>query len=177
MLNRIDPTTFDWGVPGLREELLTALIRSLPKGIRRSFSPAGSFAAAALARLNPAAGGSIRAALARDLTAAGSVTVTADDFDVERVPGWLRPTFLVRGTAGTALGQGRTSRSCNASTARTCAPWCRRALRTWNAPPCGGGLRSWRRSPSRTSTCATAASCAGTRRWSPNPTARWPYGS
>ncbi|MGQ0463848.1 MAG: ATP-dependent RNA helicase HrpA [Sporichthyaceae bacterium] len=107
VLNRIDPTTFDWGVPGLREELLTALIRSLPKGIRRSFSPAGSFAAAALPRLNPAGGGSILAALARELTAAGSVTVTSEDFDVERVPDWLRPTFRVRGSGGAALGSGK----------------------------------------------------------------------
>ncbi|MGQ0846003.1 MAG: ATP-dependent RNA helicase HrpA [Sporichthyaceae bacterium] len=105
VLNRIDPTTFDWGVPGLREELVTALIRSLPKGIRRSFSPAASFAAAALPRLNPAEGGSILIQLARDLTAAGSVTVTPEDFDVERVPTWLRPTFRVRGTGGAALGQ------------------------------------------------------------------------
>ena len=34
-LDEVAPTTFTWQVPGLREELVTALIRSLPKQLRR----------------------------------------------------------------------------------------------------------------------------------------------
>ena len=40
-----------WQVPGRREELVTELIRSLPKDLRRSFVPAPDTARAVLARL------------------------------------------------------------------------------------------------------------------------------
>ena len=45
MLNQVSAEGFDWQVPGLREELVTALIRSLPKPLRRNFVPAPDFAA------------------------------------------------------------------------------------------------------------------------------------
>ncbi len=55
-LNRIRPAGFDWGVPGLREELVTALLRALPKAVRRSVSPATTYAAAVLPHLNSSRG-------------------------------------------------------------------------------------------------------------------------
>ena len=39
-LNRVEAEDFSWNVPGLREELVTALLRSLPKHLRVSFVPA-----------------------------------------------------------------------------------------------------------------------------------------
>ena len=51
VLNQLDPAPFTWQVPGLRPELATELIRSLPKATRRSFVPAPEFAARALAWL------------------------------------------------------------------------------------------------------------------------------
>ncbi len=39
VLNQVTADGFDWQVPGLRLELVTALIRSLPKALRRSFVP------------------------------------------------------------------------------------------------------------------------------------------
>src|SRR3712207_3345858 len=48
MLNQLDPAEFSWQVPGLRGELATELIRSLPKGVRRRFAPAPDFAERAL---------------------------------------------------------------------------------------------------------------------------------
>ena len=44
LLARLRPDGFDWQVPGLREELVTALIKSLPKAIRRNVVPAGDWA-------------------------------------------------------------------------------------------------------------------------------------
>ena len=44
---------FTWLVPALREELVTALIRSLPKELRRSLVPVPQVAAQLLARLRP----------------------------------------------------------------------------------------------------------------------------
>src|SRR4029453_18643988 len=53
LLNRVRDEGFDWQVPGLREELVTALIRSLPKQLRRGLVPAPDHARAALAALTP----------------------------------------------------------------------------------------------------------------------------
>ncbi|GAC1530744.1 MAG: ATP-dependent RNA helicase HrpA [Acidimicrobiales bacterium] len=56
ILNQISTVGFDWHIPGLRLELVTALIRSLPKPVRRQFIPAPDYAASFLERSNPADG-------------------------------------------------------------------------------------------------------------------------
>ncbi len=53
-LNRIDADDFSWLVPGLREELVTELIRSLPKNLRVSMVPAPNTAREFLAATPPA---------------------------------------------------------------------------------------------------------------------------
>ena len=40
VLNQIDPAPFTWQVPGLREELVVALLKSLPKSLRRQLKKA-----------------------------------------------------------------------------------------------------------------------------------------
>src|SRR5207248_2841470 len=65
VLNQVEPAGFDWQIPGLREELVTELIRSLPKPIRRSFVPAPNYAKALLERL-PAREGSLLDGLERE---------------------------------------------------------------------------------------------------------------
>ena len=50
-LNQLNPEPFRWQIPGLRHELVTALIKSLPKAIRRNFVPAPDVARAACAAL------------------------------------------------------------------------------------------------------------------------------
>ena len=39
VLNQVTAEGFDWQIPGLREEVVTELIRSLPKPIRRHYVP------------------------------------------------------------------------------------------------------------------------------------------
>ncbi len=39
LLNQLHPEPFEWGVPGLLEEKVIALLRSLPKNIRKAFVP------------------------------------------------------------------------------------------------------------------------------------------
>ena len=53
-LNQVDGAEFSWHVPGLREELVTELIRSLPKQLRRAFVPAPETARAVAPRLKQA---------------------------------------------------------------------------------------------------------------------------
>jgi ATP-dependent helicase HrpA len=107
VLNRISPVGFDWQVPGLREELVTALIRSLPKSIRRSFVPAPDHAAAVLPRLDPSRGEKITTALERELGARNGMRIDPEDWDWDRVPGHLRMTFRVEDERGRALGEGK----------------------------------------------------------------------
>ena len=51
LLPRLAPTGFDWQVPGLRDELITAMLRTLPKVLRRQVVPAAEWAAKISAEL------------------------------------------------------------------------------------------------------------------------------
>jgi ATP-dependent helicase HrpA len=107
VLNRVHADEFSWQVPGLRLDLVAALIRALPKPLRRHFVPAPDIARAALDHLDPAAGGSLLEALADELHRSTGVDVRPEDFDLERVPAFLRITFVVVDGAGVALGSGK----------------------------------------------------------------------
>src|SRR5699024_8797910 len=91
-LNQVDNTGFDWQIPGLRDELVTALIRSLPKPLRRNFVPVPDNAAHARGGLDPE-DGSLPEALAAELTRMSGERIKASDFDMGRVPDHLRLTF------------------------------------------------------------------------------------
>ncbi|MBF6176759.1 ATP-dependent RNA helicase HrpA [Nocardia blacklockiae] len=97
---------FDWLVPGMREELAAALIKTLPKHLRRSVVPAPDFARAALARLTPRAE-PLRTGLARELSRLGSVTITPNDLDPAALPDHLRMTFAATAPDGTVIDRGK----------------------------------------------------------------------
>ena len=63
---------FDWLVPAFRLELVTALIRSLPKDVRRSLVPVPDVAASIVDRLRPRKGPIVEA-IARELEAVRGV--------------------------------------------------------------------------------------------------------
>jgi ATP-dependent helicase HrpA len=96
LLARLDPAGFDWQVPGFREELVTALLKSLPKAIRRNVVPANDWARRLLAELPDSSDGrSLRAALAATITRLTYVPVAVTDFDESRIPSHLRMSFAV----------------------------------------------------------------------------------
>ncbi|WP_220388044.1 ATP-dependent RNA helicase HrpA [Ornithinimicrobium cerasi] len=98
VLNQVREDGFDWLVPGMHEELVTALIKALPKDVRRNFVPAPDHARAALEgmRQREVVGPvPVRDALAAELTRRGLVRVHAANIDWERVPEHLRMTFRV----------------------------------------------------------------------------------
>ncbi|MGW5239005.1 ATP-dependent RNA helicase HrpA [Monashia sp. NPDC004114] len=105
-LNQVTSDGFDWQVPGFREELVTALIRSLPKGIRRNIVPAPDHARAVLPDLDPGSG-PLLPALAIALRRRAGVAVAADDFDWARVPSHLTVTFSVDGPDGRPVAAGK----------------------------------------------------------------------
>ncbi len=106
VLNRLRPEGFDWQVPGLRDELAVALIRSLPKATRRHLVPAPDHARAALAEADPARG-RITDELARALHERTGVRVDPGEWDWARVPGHLRVTFSVEGARGRVVARGK----------------------------------------------------------------------
>ncbi|RZU74607.1 ATP-dependent helicase HrpA [Micromonospora kangleipakensis] len=106
MLNQVPAESFDWQVPGLREELVVALIRSLPKAVRRNFVPVPDYARAALAEL-PAGEEPLLDALTRQLRRMTGVTVPRDAWDVAKLPPHLRVTFRVLGEDDKPVAEGK----------------------------------------------------------------------
>ncbi|MFJ4712743.1 ATP-dependent RNA helicase HrpA [Streptomyces sp. NPDC088785] len=94
VLNQVTDEGFDWQIPGLREDVVVELIRSLPKPIRRNYVPAPNYAKAFLDRAVPLQE-ALPVTLARELQRMVGVPVQAGDFDLTRVPDHLKITFRI----------------------------------------------------------------------------------
>ena len=104
-LNQVREDTFGWQVPGLREELVTELIRSLPKQLRVNFVPAPDVARQVLGRLDPA-NGDLLNGLGAELTRLRGVPIPRESWDLDRLPAHLRVTFRVK-DGGRILAEGK----------------------------------------------------------------------
>ncbi|PSK92374.1 ATP-dependent helicase HrpA [Murinocardiopsis flavida] len=104
VLNQVSDDGFDWQIPGLRADLVTALIRALPKPLRRNFVPVPDYAAKVAGRLDPG-GGPLAEALARELGAMIGERIPADSFQLDRVPDHLRITFRAVDDKGRRLAE------------------------------------------------------------------------
>src|SRR5450755_2269711 len=93
-LNQVGSAEFSWQVPGLRTELVTEMIRSLPKALRRDLVPAPDVARVVTGRLGPPAG-DLRDAVARELRSLRGVDVPRDAWDTAKLPPHLRITVRV----------------------------------------------------------------------------------
>jgi ATP-dependent helicase HrpA len=90
LLNALDAARLSWLAPGFVADKATALIRSLPKALRRNFVPAPDFGRAfAEAHQHPEAD-SIEGALARFLKKLSGVELSAADFDEAGIEPHLR---------------------------------------------------------------------------------------
>lgn len=94
VLNQVTDDGFDWQIPGLREEVVTELIRSLPKPIRRNYVPAPNFAQRFLDQAVPLQE-PLTTTMARELKRMVGVPFEADDFDWSRLPDHLKITFRI----------------------------------------------------------------------------------
>ena len=106
LLAGLDTEGFDWLVPGLRLELVTELIRSLPKALRRTVVPAPEFAERALPKLLPYEGALIDqlAAVLRDM---GGQGINAADFRPDQLPPHLRMNFAAVDKRGKIIDSDR----------------------------------------------------------------------
>jgi ATP-dependent helicase HrpA len=107
LLGRVSPEPFDWQVPGLREDLVTALIRTLPKSLRRNFVPVPDHVRDILAELPDQPDGPLLPTLERELRHLTGITVPRDAWRPDLVPAHLRVNFRVVDVAGERLAEDR----------------------------------------------------------------------
>ena len=96
LLNALDAARLTWLVPGLHADKATALIRGLPKTLRRNFVPAPDFARAFAEAWQLASADIIAGELSRFLTRATGATVAATDFDEPAVEPHLRMNLRIQ---------------------------------------------------------------------------------
>ncbi|MFZ4842479.1 ATP-dependent RNA helicase HrpA [Mycetocola saprophilus] len=152
LLPRLSPIGFDWQVPGLRAELVTALLKSLPKHIRRNVVPAADWAARLLADLptevpQPTATqeDTLTARLAIAIKRAVYIPIEAADFELDRVPDHLKITFRAIDERGRTLSSDKDltvlqsrlatktrTQVAKVAQARTADPIERRGLTSWD---------------------------------------------
>ncbi|HLI01103.1 MAG TPA: ATP-dependent RNA helicase HrpA, partial [Acidimicrobiales bacterium] len=138
VLNRVPVAGWDWQVPGRRLELVTALIRSLPKELRRQFLPAAEWAADFLGAVGPG-DGALLPQLAGWLARRTGVPVTTAAWSLDALPAHLRITFVVEDGRGRRLA---TSKDIDALRRRLRDP-VRRAVAAANAGVERSGLTEW----------------------------------
>ena len=113
LLAGLRPDGFDWQVPGLRHDLVTALIKSLPKAIRRQVVPAADWARRLLGELADTAGmraqdgerpaASLADTLAAVISRLTGSRVSGSDFDLDRIPATCaRPSRSSASAAGSS---------------------------------------------------------------------------
>ncbi len=108
-LHQLDPEQFRWQIPGLRTELVTALIRSLPKAVRRNFVPAPDVARQAVAMLEAdfdPASDPLEPSLELVLRRLKGHVVPPGSWNWDAVPAHLRMRFQVRDRRNRVLGEG-----------------------------------------------------------------------
>ena len=109
-LNQLDDAAFRWQIPGQRVELLTALIKSLPKQVRKNFVPApdvaGQAAAALEADFDPATD-ELEPSLELVLRRLRGHIIPPGSWNWGTVPPHLRVSFKVVDSRGKVLGEGK----------------------------------------------------------------------
>jgi ATP-dependent helicase HrpA len=106
VLNQVDQQQIDWGIPGQLQERLTALLKALPKSLRKHFVPVPDTAARLAERLKPGAG-PLLTRLGEELKRLSGVQIPEDAWDLQAVPEHLRLNIRVLDENGQLLAQGR----------------------------------------------------------------------
>ncbi len=106
LLNQVEEQGFDWLIPGLRHELLVALIKCLPKNLRRNFVPAPNYADALLQSIKPD-DGPLLAVVTQRLKRMSGVTIPDDAWELTELPPHLKMNFKVVDDKGKLLTQHR----------------------------------------------------------------------
>src|SRR4051812_947601 len=106
VLPQLRPEGFEWLVPALRPELVTSLLRTLPKELRRSLAPMPETAAAVLEGLRRGRE-PLRTGLSRELERVRGVRVAESAWDLSRLEPHLRMRFRIEDEAGRVVAEGK----------------------------------------------------------------------
>ncbi|MCH6483037.1 ATP-dependent RNA helicase HrpA, partial [Pseudoxanthomonas sp. LH2527] len=112
LLNALDPARLSWLAPGFVADKAAGLIRSLPKAMRRNYVPAPDFGRAFFEAFAKPTADDLRGELARFLSRATGVAVSALDFDEAALEPHLRMNLRLRedprgGGEGRVLAESR----------------------------------------------------------------------
>ncbi len=106
VLNQVEESAFEWQIPGVRRELIIALIKSLPKPIRRGLVPAPNYAEAFLTRATPFALPLLES-LEREFRRMTGTTIDREAWRWDMVPDHLKMTFRVVDEHNKKLREGK----------------------------------------------------------------------
>ncbi len=139
LLNRVPRYRFEWLVPGLLREKCIALVKALPKALRKQLVPVPDFVDRALVDMTPA-DRPLLDALAAGLRGAAGVRIEASSWDSAELDDYYRMNFRIVDVDGGLLRQGRElERLIDASREQT-----RKSLETADAEaPLASGLTRW----------------------------------
>lgn len=131
-LNQLDPQRLGWLVPGLLEQKIVALIKSLPKPLRRNFVPAADTAKQVLPLLQFGRG-SFTAAVAEVLGRLAGERIPVEAFQEAELPDHLRMNVRVTDVEGKPLASGRDlGKLCRELGAEAAASFAGLATAEWN---------------------------------------------
>jgi ATP-dependent helicase HrpA len=105
LLRTLDAGRLAWLVPGWRIEKLTAVIRALPKQIRRSLVPAPDYANRAAVELRD--DGDFHGALAQWIAGVSGEVIAPEELAILQLPDYLRMNVRVIDVNGNTIAEGR----------------------------------------------------------------------
>jgi ATP-dependent helicase HrpA len=106
VLNQVSEDRAGWLVPGLLEERIAALLRSLPKALRKQLVPVPDYARKLAARLAPSDRPLLRA-LGEEIRRLSGVHIPEDAWDESVLPPHLRLRYRVVDDEGRTLDKGQ----------------------------------------------------------------------
>ena len=142
LMDAVNPELLDWLVPGVREERITCLLRSLPRQMRKQLLPIPKTARRIAGELEPTCP-SFLESLEQHLAEGYRLQVRRTDWKPEAIPEHLRLRVEVRGSDGRAVAAGRDLEQLSARLQRHDTPaekdaW-KKAARRWERDD----LTSW----------------------------------
>ncbi len=105
-VNQVDPKRLDWLVPGLQAERMAALLKALPKALRRNFVPVPNYVQVLLEVIQPGAQ-SLTGAMAEQLQRMTGVQIPEEAWNPDAVPLHLQMRFRVVDADDQELAVGR----------------------------------------------------------------------
>jgi len=106
VLRQVPEAQIEWLIPGMLREKCIALIKSLPKSVRKNFAPAAQFVDQALPYM-AYDGRPLREALGDRLQRLTGIPVPLSAWQTERLVNYLRMNIRVLDDRGQAIGSGR----------------------------------------------------------------------